>query len=91
MNIDIFGTNSHIACAGPTDGRPLLLVHGAANDRDAWHDIIRPLADAGIRVIVPDLPGHGLSGGKPLVAILYMLLSVVLCVAAVYSASVIIR
>ena len=32
-----------------------------------------------------------LSGGKPLVAILYMLLSVVLCVAAVYSASVIIR
>ena len=32
-----------------------------------------------------------LSGGKPFVAILYMLLSVVLCVAAVYSASVIIR
>jgi CrcB protein len=32
-----------------------------------------------------------LSGGKPLVAILYMLLSVVLCVAAVYSAGAIIR
>ena len=32
-----------------------------------------------------------LSGGKPLVAILYMLLSVVLCVLAVYSASAIIR
>ena len=38
------------------------------------------------------LEAQGLpSGGKPLVAILYMLLSVVLCVAAVYSASVIIR
>lgn len=32
-----------------------------------------------------------LSGGKPLVAILYMLLSVVLCVLAVYSATAIIR
>ncbi|HWQ97993.1 MAG TPA: fluoride efflux transporter CrcB [Clostridia bacterium] len=32
-----------------------------------------------------------LSGGKPLIAILYMLLSVLLCVLAVYSATAIIR
>ena len=52
MNIDIFGTTCHIANAGPTDGQPLMLVHGAANDRDAWYDIVRPLADAGIRVML---------------------------------------
>jgi pimeloyl-ACP methyl ester carboxylesterase len=69
MNIDIFGTTCHIAITGPTDGQPLMLVHGAANDRDAWYDIVRPLADAGIRVIVPELPGHGLSSGKPLTSI----------------------
>lgn len=69
MNIDIFGTTCHIANTGPTDGQPLMLVHGAANDRDAWYDIVRPLADAGIRVIVPELPGHGLSSGKPLTSI----------------------
>lgn len=69
MNIDIHGTQCHIACAGPLDGPALMLVHGAANDRDAWRDLIVPLADAGVRTIVPELPGHGLSRGQPLASI----------------------
>jgi pimeloyl-ACP methyl ester carboxylesterase len=45
---------------------PLLLVHGAANDRDAWQLVARGLTGAGCAVLVPDLPGHGLSSGPAL-------------------------
>lgn len=45
---------------------PLLLIHGAANDRDAWLQVAGGLAAAGCAVLVPDLPGHGLSSGPPL-------------------------
>lgn len=66
MKIDLLGATCHIACAGPDDGQPLLLVHGAANDHDAWRDVTPYLAAAGIRTIAPDLPGHGFSTGTPL-------------------------
>ncbi|WP_291994658.1 alpha/beta hydrolase [Candidatus Accumulibacter sp. ACC003] len=45
---------------------PLLLIHGAANDRDCWHSVAAGLAAAGCAVLAPDLPGHGLSAGPPL-------------------------
>ncbi len=64
MKIEILGATCNVACAGPDDGRPLILVHGAANDRDAWRDLAPALATAGLRVLAPDLPGHGLSAGK---------------------------
>ena len=63
MKIEILGATCNVACAGPLDGRPLILVHGAANDRDAWRDVAPALATAGLRVLAPDLPGHGLSAG----------------------------
>lgn len=48
----------------------LILVHGAANDRDAWRDVMPALAAEGRRnVWAPDLPGHGMSEGKPLASI----------------------
>jgi pimeloyl-ACP methyl ester carboxylesterase len=47
--------------AGPADGPPLLLLHGWGATVYLWNRNILDLAAAGIRVIVPDLPGHGLS------------------------------
>ncbi|MCL1928165.1 MAG: alpha/beta hydrolase [Treponema sp.] len=43
-------------------GKPvLILVHGLGDEADTWRHIIRPLGDAGFRVLAPDLPGFGRS------------------------------
>jgi pimeloyl-ACP methyl ester carboxylesterase len=43
-------------------GRPLVLLHGLSDTHRTWRRIAPALARAGFRVIMPDLPGHGLSG-----------------------------
>ncbi len=68
MQIDIDGLACHIATAGPAPapGTPaIILVHGAANDSAAWHDVLPGLAARGIAAFAPDLPGHGRSAGSP--------------------------
>jgi pimeloyl-ACP methyl ester carboxylesterase len=69
MDISIDGSLCRVATSGPADGPPLLLVHGAANDCNAWRDVTPPLAAAGLRVLAPDLPGHGASHGSPLTSV----------------------
>uniref|UniRef100_A0A383VKF6 AB hydrolase-1 domain-containing protein n=1 Tax=Tetradesmus obliquus TaxID=3088 RepID=A0A383VKF6_TETOB len=44
---------------GPADGKPVVLVHGALIGRQCLVLEARALADAGFRVILPDLPAHG--------------------------------
>jgi pimeloyl-ACP methyl ester carboxylesterase len=44
---------------GPTDGRPVFLMHGFPDDPRAYDDCVNPLAEAGYRVIVPYLRGYG--------------------------------
>jgi pimeloyl-ACP methyl ester carboxylesterase len=59
------GTN--IAWQETGEGRPLLLIHGYISDADTnWikYGHAALLAEAGFRVIMPDLRGHGKSG-KP--------------------------
>ncbi|GHV84425.1 alpha/beta hydrolase [Spirochaetia bacterium] len=48
---------------GDTGGeRPaLILIHGLGDEADTWRNIIPLLADAGYRVLAPDLPGFGRS------------------------------
>lgn len=46
---------------GASAGRTLLLLHGFAGDRTTWAAIVSGLKRAGHRVLVPDLPGHGLT------------------------------
>jgi len=36
-----------------------LLLHGLSSSLDTWRHNVQPLADAGYRVLAPDLPGHG--------------------------------
>ena len=42
-------------------GPPLLMLHGFGGSAYDWHTYIDTFADAGYRVIVPDLPGSGYS------------------------------
>jgi len=42
-------------------GEPLLLIHGHTQDRRIWDPVMPRLREAGIRVLRPDLRGHGRS------------------------------
>lgn len=46
---------------GKSSGSTVLLLHGFAGDRTTWAAIAAGLKRAGRRVLVPDLPGHGLT------------------------------
>lgn len=45
--------------AGPTNGRPVFLLHGWPYDIHSYVDVASLLASAGYRVIVPYLRGYG--------------------------------
>jgi haloalkane dehalogenase len=47
--------------AGPTDGEPVLLLHGEPSWSFLYRTMIPVLVDAGLRVIAPDLIGFGRS------------------------------
>lgn len=55
------GLAIHVAEAGPSDGSPIMLVHGFPQHWWEWHRLIGPLASDGYRVLVPDLRGAGWS------------------------------
>ena len=48
-----------VADLGPTDGTPVLLLHGWPYAIDAYAEAALLLADAGYRVLVPSLRGYG--------------------------------
>lgn len=50
--------------AGPADGFPIVLVHGAAWTRNMWLPQMEALSDV-FRVIAVDLPGHGILQHEP--------------------------
>ena len=59
-----------------TGGRPIdpsnpliVFIHGAPQDRTLWALQTRYFAHHGWSALAPDLPGHGLSAGKPLESI----------------------
>ena len=47
------------------DGEPLVLLHGGSGSWTHWIRNVAPLAAAGRRVLVPDLPGFGDSAKPP--------------------------
>ena len=50
--------------AGPSDGPPVLLLHGLASDSGTWDLALTALAGHGLRVLAVDLLGHG-GSAKP--------------------------
>jgi haloalkane dehalogenase len=51
----------HFVDEGPADGQEMLLLHGEPSWGYLYRKMIGPLADAGYRVLVPDLIGFGRS------------------------------
>jgi len=47
------------------EGRPLLILHGWGSRSDNWQKVGDMLAQNGIKVIIPDLPGFGQSDKPP--------------------------
>jgi pimeloyl-ACP methyl ester carboxylesterase len=69
VKIDIDGTRIHVATGGMPHrpGQPFMLfLHGAGFTHHSFVLQTRALAHEGWNVAAPDLPGHGLSGGRPL-------------------------
>ncbi|MDJ0788493.1 MAG: haloalkane dehalogenase [Myxococcota bacterium] len=63
--LEIGGYRVHYLDEGPKDGQPILLLHGQPSWSYLYRHMIPPLAEAGYRVVVPDLVGFGKSD-KPL-------------------------
>ncbi|WP_228530780.1 MULTISPECIES: alpha/beta fold hydrolase [Myxococcaceae] len=49
----------HVLEAGPARGPLVLLLHGFPELAESWREVMRRLADAGLRCVAPDLRGYG--------------------------------
>ncbi len=63
MDVATDGARLHVTVLGA--GAPVLLVHGFPFASPMWEPVGRRLADAGHRVLIPDLRGFGRSRGEP--------------------------
>jgi len=61
---DIEGVRVHYQEVGDKDAPPIILIHGFCSSTLVWSKVFLQIADAGFRVIAPDLPGYGYSA-KP--------------------------
>jgi pimeloyl-ACP methyl ester carboxylesterase len=59
--IAINGLELHVIIAGPLNGPLVVLLHGFPEHWYTWRNQIKPLVDAGYRVVVPDQRGYNLS------------------------------
>ena len=57
--IDVDGVGIEYEAVG--EGRPVVLLHGFPDSGRLWRHQVSALADAGFRVVVPDLRGYGRS------------------------------
>src|SRR5262249_22347540 len=55
------GVRIHYQEAGNESAPPIILIHGFISSNLVWSQVFLPLAQAGFRVIAPDLPGYGYS------------------------------
>ncbi|MBL8153976.1 MAG: alpha/beta hydrolase [Anaerolineae bacterium] len=63
--LDVNDLQTYVVERGPTDGQPLLFIHGLYGSTFTWRGQLDTLAEAGYRAIAYDRPGAGLSA-KPL-------------------------
>jgi len=57
--VDTNGIRMHVAEAGPRSGFPVVFCHGWPELWYSWRHQIQALADAGFRVVAPDMRGFG--------------------------------
>jgi pimeloyl-ACP methyl ester carboxylesterase len=53
------GVRLHYWIGGDANGQPVLLWHGFLGTAYSWHKLMPLLADAGYRILVPDMRGYG--------------------------------
>ena len=80
MRVDSGGVGIEYEVTG--EGRPVVLLHGFPDSGRLWRHQVRALADAGYKVIVPDMRGYGASD-KPADVAAYNMLFLVSDVGAV--------
>ncbi len=59
--IEINGLDTYYVARGPTDGQPVILLHGLGGSTFSWRDNIDALAEAGYFTLAIDRPGFGLT------------------------------
>lgn len=59
MRVDNGGVGIEYEVTG--EGRPVVLIHGFPDSGKLWRNQVSALADAGFKVIVPDMRGYGAS------------------------------
>ena len=72
--VEIAGANIHYLEAGPADGLPVLLLHGAAFHSGTWQGLgtLIYLGSRGYRACAVDLPGFGKSGRSDAAPLAFM-------------------
>ncbi len=59
MRIEVGGLSFSVVVDGPEHGPPVVLLHGWPDSSRVWRHQVPVLAEAGFRVIAPDLRGFG--------------------------------
>lgn len=59
--LTVNGHRIHYYVDGPSDGRPVVLVHGLGGRAEDWRNLESYMVRAGFRIYLPDLPGYGRS------------------------------
>jgi pimeloyl-ACP methyl ester carboxylesterase len=62
--IEVGGMRLHVRDRGPRDAPAVIMIHGTASHLQSWDDWAAGLEDR-FRVVLLDLPGHGLSVPDP--------------------------
>lgn len=62
--LDHDGLRFDVTDAGPTDGTPVVLLHGFPTDRTSWDKVAPLLHAAGLRTFAPDQRGYS-AGARP--------------------------
>jgi pimeloyl-ACP methyl ester carboxylesterase len=57
--MDVRGARIRVLEAGPSDGDPVLLIHGVGGWAENWRETMAALAGRGYRACAVDLPGFG--------------------------------
>lgn len=64
MAITVAGLAFDVRLAGPTDGRPVLLLHGFPQTSRCWDPLAARLTGTGLRTVAPDQRGYS-PGARP--------------------------
>lgn len=59
VRVDAGGVGINVEVTGSDGGRPVLLLHGFPDSGRLWRNQVPMLAEAGFRVVAPDLRGYG--------------------------------